>query len=348
VEKDAEVVGGGAGVSVRRCCDEQLSAQKKSDQYRLSFARSHETLTREFCAASASVGRIFLNAVSSLPKPPLMTRELILYCDESDISGKHFANFYGGALVESMHLNEVIETLLASKKQLHLGAEIKWQKISENYAGKYIELMDTTFSLVAAGKLKLRIMFTQNYFGVSQLSAAQRENGFFLLYYQFVKHAFGLQFCTQQLGPARLRIYFDKLPDTDAKCLAFKAVVSGLSQSPAFERARVTIAREQIAEVDSKNHVILQCLDVVLGSMQFRLNEKHKTLPEGAQSKGRRTLAKERVYRHINGRIRQLHPNFNVGVSTGGHEELRWHQPYRHWLFKPLDLKIRPEFAKRK
>lgn len=40
-----------------------------------------------------------------------MTRELILYCDESDSSGKHFANFYGGALVESTHQAEVIARL---------------------------------------------------------------------------------------------------------------------------------------------------------------------------------------------------------------------------------------------
>ena len=94
---------------------------------------------------------------------PHMSREFILYCDESDISGRHFADFYGGALIESTHLNEVTDTLLGAKNVLNLGAEVKWQKISEAYAGKHVELMTTTFGLVAAGKLKIRIMFTQNY-----------------------------------------------------------------------------------------------------------------------------------------------------------------------------------------
>lgn len=277
-----------------------------------------------------------------------MARELILYCDESDISGKHFANFYGGAMVESFHLQEVTDALLAEKARLNLGAEIKWQKITENYAGKYIELMSTTFSLMAKGKLKMRIMFTQNYFAAARLSAAQRENGFFLLYYQFVKHAFGLQYCAESLGPAQLRIYFDKLPDTGEKCLAFKGYVSGLNQSRSFREAGITITADRIAEVDSKHHVILQCLDVVLGSMQFRLNEKHKEVPEGMRTRGKRTRAKERVYRHISARIRDIHPNFNIGISTGGEPAMRWRQPYRHWLFKPADLKIRPEYAKRK
>lgn len=276
-----------------------------------------------------------------------MARELILYCDESDISGRHFANFYGGALVESAHIEEVTATLLATKARLNLGAEIKWQKITENYAGKYIELMSATFSLMAEGKLKMRVMFTQNYFGAARLSAAQRENGFFLLYYQFVKHAFGLQYCSEFLGPAQLRIYFDKLPDTHEKCLAFKGYVSGLNSSPSFKDASVTIAQDQIAEVDSKHHVILQCLDVVLGSIQFRLNEKHKEVPDGSRVRGKRTRAKERVYRHISARIRDMYPNFNIGISTGGAPEMRWRHPYRHWLFKPADFEIRPEYAKK-
>ncbi|WP_238924927.1 MULTISPECIES: DUF3800 domain-containing protein [Achromobacter] len=277
-----------------------------------------------------------------------MSRELVLYCDESDISGKHFANFYGGVLVESAHLSEVVSTLQAAKDRLNLGAEVKWQKITEAYAGKYIALMDETFALMRAGKLKMRIMFTQNYFGAKKLTPAQRENSFFLLYYQFVKHAFGFRYCGGALGSARVRIYFDKLPDTDEKCLAFKGYVLGLNSSREFRAAGLSIAEDQMAEVDSKEHVLLQCLDVVLGAMQFRLNEKHKEKPEGARVRGKRTRAKEAVYKHINGQIREIYPNFNIGISTGGDPEMRWQHPYRHWLFKPTEFEIRPQFAKRK
>ncbi len=50
-----------------------------------------------------------------------MARELSIYCDESDSKGKHFENFYGGALVESVHLEEVIARLQAKKDELNLG-----------------------------------------------------------------------------------------------------------------------------------------------------------------------------------------------------------------------------------
>lgn len=280
-----------------------------------------------------------------------MARELVLYCDESDSAGKHFGNFYGGALVESSHLAEVIERLEACKTKLNLLSEVKWQKITEPYAQKYIELASEIFGLVREGKLKLRIMFTQNYFSAYRLTSEQRENGFFLLYYQFIKHAFGLKHGgLPDFQAAGVRIYFDKLPDTAEKCAAFKGYVTGLSKSVDFRRAGIVIRQDQLAEIDSKEHVVLQALDLVLGSMQFRLNDKHKEKPEGSNRRGKRTIAKERVYKHVLTEIRETYGGkaFNVGTNTGRPQGMQslWVDPYRHWLFKPSDGAIRPEFAK--
>lgn len=281
-----------------------------------------------------------------------MARELVLYCDESDSSGKHFANFYGGALVESKHLAEVIERLEASKVSQNLFGELKWQKITEQYSGKYIAFLDEVFTLIGEGKLKIRVMFTQNYFSAHRLTTEQRENGFFLLYYQFIKHAFGLEYAGADGKPTGLRIYFDKLPDTQEKCSAFKGYVGGLNDNAGFRRAGIHLRPDQMAEVDSKEHVVLQALDVILGSIQFRLNDKHLEKPEGSRTRGKRTIAKERVYRHILAGVRTVssRKNFNIGISTGMDQgwENRWLDPYRHWLFKPSDGKIRPEFAKKR
>jgi len=281
-----------------------------------------------------------------------MSRELTIYCDESDISGKHFSNFYGGALVESSHLAEVIERLEGAKRLQNLGAEVKWQKISEAYAQKYIAFVDEVFLLMTEGKLKLRIMFTQNYFGAARLTSVQRETSFFRLYYQFVKHAFGLIYAGRDAHETKVRIYFDKLPDTHEKCAAFKGFVLGLNQNAHFQRAGIRLVESEITEVDSKQHVIMQSLDVVMGAIQFRLNDKHLEKPEGARIRGKRTRAKERVYKHVYARIRALYPGyqFNIGISTGtgGGHDVKWSQPYRHWLFIPTEMEIRPQYAKRK
>lgn len=282
-----------------------------------------------------------------------MSRELILYCDESDSTGKHFSNFYGGALVESAHIVEVNERLSACKLQLNLLGEVKWQKITEPYAQKYIALATEIFCLVREGKLKIRIMFTQNYFSATRLTTEQRDNGFFLLHYQFIKHAFGLKFANgANAAAASVRIYFDKLPDTAEKCTAFKGFVSGLNKNSEWRRAGINIRQNQLAEIDSKEHVVLQALDLVLGSMQFRLNDKHLEKPEGSRVRGKRTIAKEKVYKHILNEIRSTYEgkNFNIGVSTGrpnGMSDL-WSHSYRHWLFKSTDGAIRPEFSKKR
>jgi hypothetical protein len=85
----------------------------------------------------------------------------------------------------------------------------------------------------------------------------------------------------------------------------------------------------------------MQCLDVVLGSMQFRLNDKHKEKPEGSRFRGKRTIAKEKLYKYISQRIRKIYPNFNIGVSTARSDVRNsWLHPYRHWLFKPREYEI--------
>ena len=81
-------------------------------------------------------------------------------------------------------------------------------------------------------------------------------------------------------------------------------------------------------------------------------NDKHLEKPEGSRTRGKRTIAKERVYRHILAGVRTVsgRKNFNIGISTGMDQgwENRWLDAYRHWLFKPSDGAIRPEFAKKR
>jgi hypothetical protein len=202
--------------------------------------------------------------------------------------------------------------------------------------------MDGFFDLIEDEKVKVRIMFSQNYHVPVGLDAEQIENSYFLLYYQFIKHAFGLRYAGTENDPVRLRLYFDEFPDTGEIVAQFKSFIRGLEQNRQFQRAGISIPEDQITEVHSHEHVVMQCLDVVLGCMQFRLNNKHKDKPEGARRRGKRTIAKEKVYKHVLGRIRLMHQNFNIGISTGkpnGPVSV-WEQPYRHWRFIPKNHRI--------
>ena len=146
-----------------------------------------------------------------------MAREFLIYCDESDSTGKYYSDFYGGVLVQSKDLDYVKSEISKKKEELNLHGEVKWQKVTSNYLDKYIQLMDLYFLLTQEGRLKTRIMFTQNCHIPQGLGKYHYEHKYFLLYYQFIKHAFGLRYANTTTKHLDLRLYFDKLPDTNEK-----------------------------------------------------------------------------------------------------------------------------------
>lgn len=264
-----------------------------------------------------------------------LSREYIIYTDESSSDGLLFSNFYGGVLCRSADLERVTATLDAKRSELNLLGEIKWTKVSAAYRDRYIEFADCFMDLVSQDVLKVRIMFTQNLYRATGLTKEHQMNRYWILYYEFLKHAFGLQYSNPASDPIRLRLLIDQMPGTVEQKRTFKNYITRLSAQPEFRRAGIHFANEQIGEVRSHDHVILQGLDIILGSMHFRLNKLHLAKPKGQPRRGNRTLAKDAVYRSINTRLQQIRPHFNVGITTGtdGDPRNRWCQPYRHWRF---------------
>jgi hypothetical protein len=77
--------------------------------------------------------------------------------------------------------------------------------------------------------------------------------------------------------------------------------------------------------------------------MAFRLNQKHLEKPEGAVRRGKRTIAKEKLYKHIHRKITDIRPHFNIGITTGtdGDSFNRFNHSYRHWLFIPKNKEMK-------
>ena len=264
-----------------------------------------------------------------------MKKQYLIYADESHRKGKYFSNFYGGALINYNELEKLNRKLNMKKEQLGLFQEVKWTKITEQYLNKYLDLIDFFFEFVKCNKIKIRIMFRQNAQVPQNLTTEQKEKEYFLLYYQFIKHAFGIDYCNpNEKNQVILKLYFDKLPDTKKKNREFKGYIYSLNDF--FCINNVHIYNEDIAEVDSKNHVILQCMDIILGAMNFKLNNMDKEKISGSNKRGKRTIAKEKMYKKILGNIKNIYPNFNIGVSTSSRNDFanNWKDPYRHWCFK--------------
>ncbi|MBP6965484.1 MAG: DUF3800 domain-containing protein [Armatimonadetes bacterium] len=264
-------------------------------------------------------------------------KEYIIFCDESDKDGKYYSNFYGGVLVGASQYQRVTDRLNTLKKELNLFGEIKWAKVTQTYLPKYEQMVRAFFEEIIAGKLKVRVMFTQNALEAQGLTEEHIDQEYFILYYQFVKHAFGLRHLRTTAPQTRLRLYFDQFPDTKEKVATFKGYLHGLQHTEEFRKAGITIAKEDIAEVHSHDHVLLQCLDIVVGAMTFRLNDKHRLKRPGERLRGKRTIAKDKLYKIILQEIRKTHPGFNIGISTGRASGVRsrWTACYAHWCFRP-------------
>jgi hypothetical protein len=221
-------------------------------------------------------------------------RHLIIYCDEFAKKGRHFSNFYGGALIRANERDAIEELLVSTKNNLYLFNELKWQRITDNYKDKYIAFLEVYFSLIIGNRLKIRIMFTQNQYRPTLLTDEHIDNEYFILYYQFIKHAFGLTHCnSNNIERVFVSLLLDQVPTSGAKFAKFKDYIQLLNNTDDFTSSRIYIPRDAIGSIDSHDHVILQGLDIVLKAMNFKLNDKHLEKPEGARRRGKRTRAKE-------------------------------------------------------
>ena len=277
-----------------------------------------------------------------------MKKQFLIYADESHKKGKYFSNFYGGALINYEELELLNNKLNTKKIELGLFQEVKWTKVTEQYLDKYLELINYFFNFIKMNKIKIRIMFRQNARIPNDLTNEQKEKEYFLLYYQFIKHAFGIDYCNSNKNDQIiLKLYFDKLPDTKKKNKEFKGYIYALNDF--FVVNNVHIYNEDISEVDSKNHVILQCMDIILGSINFKLNNMDKEKLPDRNRRGKRTVAKEKLYRTILSNIRTIYPRFNIGISTRvrNNASNNWKDPYRHWCFKPRNSSFDSSLTKK-
>ncbi len=255
-------------------------------------------------------------------------KEYIIFSDESEVKGTYYSNFYGGVMVGASCYEEITRALNTKKLELNLRGELKWSKVTEQYLEKYMQIMDYFFEELYSKNLKARIMFRQK---VKDEGRTRKEidNQYFMLYYQFIKHSFKLNSMPEK--NFRLRLCFDQFPHTKQKVREFRSFLLKLPKT--LKRNDIIMTTDSIIEVKSHQHILLQCIDIVLGSVCFKLNKKNKCSGT-IKRKGKRTKAKEKLCTHIRKKICNIHPNFNIGVSTAKLKS-EWNSPYAHWNFKP-------------
>lgn len=176
-------------------------------------------------------------------------------------------------------------------------------------------------------------MFAQNAFVSDGLTKEHTDNEYNILYYYFLKSAFGLKYSnpTPFKNKKNFSMYLDDLPCSEDQKKSLKKSLYNYNH----ELKQGNIEITEIVEIDSKKHVIQQCMDIILGSMNFKLNGFNELKDPETRKRSKRTIAKDKLYKVINANIREIRKGFNVGVNTGidGNTTNYWKHHYRHWNF---------------
>jgi len=85
--------------------------------------------------------------------------------------------------------------------------------VTDQYLARYVRFMEGFLAEVAAGRMKVRIMYTPNA-GAPPTNVRAVGEVYYKLYHQFIKHAFGLRFIEPRRTGTRLRLLFDEFPET--------------------------------------------------------------------------------------------------------------------------------------
>lgn len=251
-------------------------------------------------------------------------KKYIIVCDESKRKGPFFSYFYGGAIVLEEKY-EKISTIICDYKAKFGLNELKRTKITENNYKQYIEVLDLFFTFVKSGDVRVRVMFAPN----DQLDRLPKEqNATYCKFYNtFIVNAFSIFYAGYDL---KLRLIFDDLPETKNQCALFKNLLEKKINYETSHINRVQVNHNRIEEVDSRKHVILQCVDVITGLIEFYVNT-----PLAEIESSKRALAKKKVFCSIKKHIEEIHENFEFLDTTSPIWSTKgWKDSYKHFVYK--------------
>jgi hypothetical protein len=216
---------------------------------------------------------------------------------------------------------------------------MKWSNARPFNWERYAIVIERFLDYVESGDVKLRYMWLdQMKQNPATLTEHQREYGYYILYYFFAVFCLGLPWHDEDEA-VKIELLVDTLPEDPVKRREFREFMLRCHSFRRYQ-GQAPFRFVEVGEVNSKDHILLQCVDVIIGSAGFRLNKMHLV----TQRNGRRakaTKAKEQLYRQITARIGKItmaergREAYGIGVSTStGTFENRWRLKFRQWDFR--------------
>jgi len=198
-----------------------------------------------------------------------------------------FWRFYGGAMIRAADREPIETELRALKAKLGLLGEMKWSKTRPFNWERFAILVERFLDFVETGGVKFRYMWLDQLFqNPDALNDYQREYGYFILYYYFIVYCFGLPWHDDP-EPVTIEFFPDSLPEEPTKRASFRDFLLRCHAARRFQN-QSAFSFINVGDVNSKEHTVLQCVDVIIGAFGFRLNGLHRA----TQANGRRAEGK--------------------------------------------------------
>lgn len=264
----------------------------------------------------------------------------VVYADEAwtHDPGLRFWRFYGGAMLLASDRERIERELLELQARLGIPGEIKWTKVRPFNWERVAVVLDRFLDFVQAGEIKLRYMWLDQMFQTPDaLTEYHRRYGYYILYYFFLVLAFGLPYHDSDEIVDIARFLPDKLPDEPEKRREFEQFLCQCHQLRRYH-GHSQFRISNVGEAHSHDHIILQCVDVIIGAVGFRLNHMHKAKqPNGRRAEA--TKVKEKLYERIRDRLGEIDMGerggqaFAIGVNTGKGSDFAnlWRHKFRQW-----------------
>lgn len=152
-------------------------------------------------------------------------------------------------------------------------------------------------------------------------------------YFAFIKNAFNIFYAKKNI---KLRILFDDLPETKEQCAKFKKIlIHSIISNRKPNTNKVFIKKQDIVEVDSQKHILLQCMDVITGLLDFSLNTDVYEIKQSNRAK-----AKQKVWEFVLQKILEINPSINFDKTTSPiYSHKGWNCPYQHFVYHQKKVK---------
>lgn len=200
---------------------------------------------------------------------------LDVYADESCQNGHRYM-VLGCTIVETKNVPAALRTIQEVREQHRLMGEMKWTKASKNKLDGYKALVDAYFELSAQELLHFHCLVVDTWgFDHRRFNGGDREIGFSKMIYQLLLHS-----TRHYANKFPVYVYLDDRTTTHTLDNLKNVLNNGIA-------SRYDIRSRPFKRVvfrDSKESILLQANDVLLGAVAAHKNE-HDLKPGASQTK---------------------------------------------------------------